>query len=644
MTAKDSWAAPLRTRSFRLLLASAMTSNVGVWVESVMAGYVMAQLTHVPSLVAALPIATSLPGVLFALPAGAVSDSADRRLVLLAAKSLFLAGTLGLALLALAGGLTPFALLVFSALLGTVGTFSAPAWWATVGDLVPARLLSRALSLDGLQWNIGQVVGPVLGGLLLASAGAGGMFAVAGALMSAVVAFLAVWRGRHRARLSTPGQGAPERMLGAVAGGARYLLNAPALQVICWRTALFVIPAGALTSLLPLLASRAFGVGAFGYGLLLAAVGAGSMGGAFLLPRLHDRYHLDAMVAVASGASAVFTLVLALWCGKGNLAMAALALAGTGTAWLVGVTSLNMGARQAAPAWVVSRALGSYLMVFQASIVFGALVWGGVADAFGVRATLVVASAAFLPGIAAVRHLRLPVVGDTDMQVVPRPVPEVASEPEAEDGPVMVLVDYRVEEADEDAFVELMEELRVVRRRLGAARWSLFEDAAEPGHFVESFVVRSWGEYLLQRSRYTSADLRIHDAATAIGSRSGAPVARYFVHPESAFAYRRKARWQRLRGVDRALATGSRPSAPQRRSVDLADQDLEPVAAGDRPGPASQCPTGPLAPAVRPPDPTATGRSRLPPRTLAAGRSRRAFGRAATGAARRRGCEPGEPP
>ena len=68
-----------------------------------MAGFVMAHLTHVPSLVAALPVATSLPGVIFALPAGAVADATDRRLVLLSAKTLFLLSTLGLAALA-AGG------------------------------------------------------------------------------------------------------------------------------------------------------------------------------------------------------------------------------------------------------------------------------------------------------------------------------------------------------------------------------------------------------------------------------------------------------------------------------------------------------------------------------------------------------------
>jgi len=539
----NSWAAPLSIRPFRLLITSGLTSNIGVWMESVMAGFVMARLTHVPSLVAALPLAASLPGLIFALPAGAVSDAADRRLVLLSAKTLFFLFTVGLALVTLAGGLSPFALIVFSAALGTVGTFAAPAWWATLGDLVPEALLSRALSLDGLQWNIGQIVGPVAGGFLLASVGAGGMFAVAAALMIAIVGFLILWRGRHRSRLSTPGEGASEKILGAVTAGVRYLANAPALQVTCFRAFLFVLPAGALGALLPLLASKDFGVGPVGYGLLLAAVGAGSVMGALVLPRLSDRLHLDRMLSASSVAFCICTLVLV---AVPDHFVAAVALAGTGAAWLVGVTTLNLAAREAAPSWVVSRALGAYLMVFQASIVVGSLVWGGVADAIGVKWTLVVASAAFVPGLLAIRWLGLPVVDRGEMRVVPRPNPDVVAEPETDDGPVMVIAGYTVRPEGQERFIELMEEVRVVRRRIGASRWGLFEDASTPGHFLESFVVPSWGDYLRQRSRYTTGDIRVLDAAMALDASPNGPTVSHFVHPESAFSYRRRARWRRL--------------------------------------------------------------------------------------------------
>jgi MFS family permease len=541
---------PLKVRAFRWLFATALVSNIGVWIWGVMGGYVMAQLTHVPSLVAALPVALALPGVIFALPAGAVADVTDLRLVVLTAKFLYLLGMVALALLAFGGALSPFALIVFAAWLGTVGTFSSPAYWSTIHQLVPERLLSRAFSLDGLQWNIGQVIGPVLGGALLAALGPGGMFAISSGLIATIVAFLYIWRGRQRTRLTTPGEGSAEAVVGAVAAGLRYLGNAPVLQVICWRTVLFVLPSGALTSLLPLLGSRVLDLSSVGYGLLLAAVGAGSVSAALVLPRLYERFPLDPMLAVASIISACSTVLLAL---VNHRAVAALALAIFGATWLVSVTTLNLSVQQAVPRWILSRALGAYLMVFQASIVFGGLLWGAVADVVGVRTTLLIAAGCLLGGVLLTNRLHLPSVDRRDLQVVPRPHPELVSEPEEEDGPVMIMVDFQTDPEKHEAFIEAMEELRVVRRRAGATRWSVFEDAERPGRFLESFVTRSWGGYLRQRSRYTTADLRILNAVRALDHTGNGPKVSYFLHPESVLAYRRRARWRRLRGVDRAL-------------------------------------------------------------------------------------------
>jgi Transmembrane secretion effector len=179
----------------------------------------------------------------------------------------------------------------------------------------------------------------------------------------------------------------------------------------------------------------------------------------------------------------------------------------------------------------------------------GALVWGGVADAIGVKWALVVASAAFVPGLLAIRWLGLPVIDRGDMRVVPRPSPDIVAEPETDDGPVMVIAGYTVPPEGQERFIELMEEVRVVRRRIGASRWGVFEDASTPGHFLESFVVPSWGDYLRQRSRYTTADLRVLDAAKALDASPNGPTVSHFVHPESAFSYRRRARWRRLLSV-----------------------------------------------------------------------------------------------
>ena len=111
----------------------------------------------------------------------------------------------------------------------------------------------------------------------------------------------------------------------------------------------------------------------------------------------------------------------------------------------------------------------------------------------------------------------------------------------------MIVVNYLVDAGTNEAFIEAMEELRVVRRRSGATRWP------------------SWGGYIRQRARYTAADLRMLEAATALHSGPGEPEVTWFIHPESVLAYRRLARWRRLRGVDPALTTDDSTGAGRPR-------------------------------------------------------------------------------
>ncbi len=148
-------------------------------------------------------------------------------------------------------------------------------------------------------------------------------------------------------------------------------------------------------------------------------------------------------------------------------------------------------------------------MVFQASVVIGAVVWGGIADAIGVRYTLLVASATFVPGLLVIPWFGLPIIDRRDMKVVPRPSPEVAVEPEADDGPLMVLVEYQVAAEDHQDFIEVMEELRVVRRRTGGSRWSLFEDLGRPlGRRLRLARTTHVGPNVLEIARYQDGGSR----------------------------------------------------------------------------------------------------------------------------------------
>jgi predicted MFS family arabinose efflux permease len=534
--------APLRSRAFRWLEGTGMSANIGVWMVSLVGGFIMERLTTSPVLVTMASAMSPLGGVLTVVIAGAAADSRDRREMLLAAKLLLTASVAFLAVVAAAGILTPATLLLGLAGMGVANGMSSPSWWTTVASLVPSDLVPTAFSIDSFQWNIGQVVGPVLGGTVLHSAGTTTFFALCSAVMLPLVGFLGLWRGRADLRLSTRGGTATESLLGAVSSGWHYFSNTPGLRSIAARTALYVTPAVALGALLPLFAARYLHTSAFGYGLILAVSGAGAMLAALTLPRLQGRLHLDAIVAAATLANMLAVIVLAIWPGRWAAVPVLLV---TGAAWVWATVAFIIAARQVTPEWVQTRALSLFYVVLQAPFVLGGIGFGIIDSFVPLRGTLLIAAAAFVPGILLVPRFGLPVVDRSSLQLVANPTLSIGEHVRLEDGPVLVLAEYRLAMENVEDFLSAMAELRIVRRRLGAIRWGVFQDVTEPAKFVETFLVPSWRGYLLQRAHYTKADKEVEARAFAFHRGPGEPIFTRLVHPETVEAARARSAWRR---------------------------------------------------------------------------------------------------
>ena len=533
---------PLRSRAFRWLEGTGVFANTGVWMVTLVGGFIMERLTSSPILVTLAASMSPLAGILAVVFSGAAADSHDRRAVLLSAKILLTGSVAFLVVVSSARLLTPATLLVGLAGMGLANGTSSPSWWATVGSLVPPELVPVALSVDSFQWNIGQVVGPVLGGAVLRGAGTTVFFALCGTVMLPLVGFLLVWRGRVNLRLSTPGGTAAESLLGAISSGWRYFSNTPGLRAIAARTALYVTPAAALGSLLPLFAARYLHTSAFGYGLFLACSGVGATIAAVLLPRLQGHLHLDAIVAAATLTNALALAVLVAWPTRWA---AAPVLVVTGGCWVWATVAFIIAARQVTPEWVQTRSLSLFYVVFQGPFVLGGLGFGVIDTFLPLRTTLLIAVVAFVPGVVVIPRFGLPVADRSSLQLVVSPSLAVGEHVHPSDGPVLVLVEYRLGEEDVDAFLAAMAELRIVRRRLGGTRWGVFEDVTEHGRFLETFLVPSWHGYLLQRAHYTKADTEVEARAFAFHRGPGQPKMTRLVHPETVEAARARSAWRR---------------------------------------------------------------------------------------------------
>jgi MFS family permease len=535
--ASPSALAPLARPVFRALWIAALVSNVGYWMQSVGAVWQVGTVSGSPALVALVQTATSLPIVLLALPAGAAADVLDRRRLLLTTQSWMLVSAAALCLATAAGLASPTVVLTLTFLLGLGNAANAPAWQATIPELVGGRELPAAVALNSAGFNIGRAVGPAIGGLIVAAAGPAAVFGLNAVSFLGVLAVLWRWRRPPHDDL-----GAGEQVLGAIGAGVRYVRFAPLLRAVLVRTALFILPASALWALLPVVARGRLGLGATGFGLLLGALGIGSVAGAVALPRLRRAVPIDRRVV---GATCVFALATVALATLGSPLLVGLAMVAAGMAWLAILTSLNVATQTAVPRWVRARALAVYLLGFQGGLAAGSALWGVVAGRLGERMALLAAAASFGLGLLAALRWRLQGIGALDLTPSVRPEPVTAIDPDPDDGPVLVLVRYRIDPARAEEFATAMRAVRRVRRRDGAYRWGVFEDVADPGCFVETYVVRSWAEHLRQHERFTAEDLSVRDRVRSFHIGEDPPAVSHFIRPDAAIAQRRWVRWTR---------------------------------------------------------------------------------------------------
>ncbi|MET0360998.1 MAG: MFS transporter, partial [Sphingobium sp.] len=266
---------PLSVPIFRAIWIANLASNFGTVIQSVGASWMMIALSASAVHVALVQASMTLPITLLALVAGAVADSLDRRMVMMAAQGLMLAASTALAIFAFFGHLTPWLLLLFTFTLGCGTAFNGPAWQASVGEMVPRSAIPGAIALNSLGFNIARSVGPGIGGAIVAAAGAAAAFLVNAVSYLGLIVVLLRWKP------DVPERRLPRESLGtAIGAGVRYVALSPHLRLTLGRATIFGLGAASVSALLPLVARDLMAGGPLTFGLLLGAFGIGSVTGA----------------------------------------------------------------------------------------------------------------------------------------------------------------------------------------------------------------------------------------------------------------------------------------------------------------------------------------------------------------------------
>ncbi len=498
--------APMRIRMFRALWLSVTVSNFGWLIQSVGAAWLMTSLAGTPDLVALVQTAVQAPIVCLSLVGGAAADVWDRRVVLLIAQIWMLVVSILLAALTWFGLMSPTSLLIFTFALGLGTALQGPAFQSVVRELVPGEDLAAAVTLNAVAFNFARAAAPAMGGAIVALAGAQAAFLVNAFSYTALIAVLLVWR-RPVVRDELP----RERVTKAIVTGLRYVAEAPAIRVVLLRNMSFSFAAGSALALLPLVARDLLGGGPVTYGVLLGGFGVGAMVGAFLIHPARLRYGSEAVVRVLTVFFAGMLCVLGL---VPSLLAMLVALAFGGAAWLGSFAIFNITVQTASAFWVQARVFAVYQTFMFGAMALGSWIWGVLAHQLGIGHALLVAAAWMGATLLLSLRFKLPSGPAPDLRPSDRRTEPVVAFPfDQDEGPILVLVEYRVSLQDGRSFARAIEEVGHLRKRNGATRWQVFQDVANTERWVEVFSVASWLDYRRQARRATATDEAIEGRA-----------------------------------------------------------------------------------------------------------------------------------
>jgi len=503
--APDQHSAPLRHPVFRRIWLASLLSNLGLLIQGVGAAWAMTQMTSSADKVALVQTALMLPVMFISMPAGAIADMHDRRIVALISLTISFSGATALSVLFWLGQVTPEILLALCFVVGSGMALFGPAWQSSVSEQVPAETLPSAVALNGISYNIARSFGPAIGGVIVASLGAVAAFAANAVLYVPLFTVLFLWR-----RNVEPSRLPRERLNRAIVSGVRYIYNSPSIRIVLARTLVTGILGGSVSALMPLVARDLLHGGAQTYGIMLGAFGMGAVIGALNIAEVRKRMTGEAAIracAISMGGS----IAAIAWSREPVLTAAALVVAGA--AWMLAVALFNIGVQLSAPRWVAGRSLAAFQAAISGGIALGSWGWGRLTDAAGVETALLVSAGLMLISPLLGLWLRMPRIGARNEDAEVLADPEVQLSLTGRSGPLVVEIEYRVDQDNARAFHNVMQDVQLSRQRNGAYGWSIARDIADPELWTERYHCPTWFDYLRQRNRTTQSERALHQRA-----------------------------------------------------------------------------------------------------------------------------------
>ncbi|MDQ6633502.1 MAG: MFS transporter [Gemmatimonadota bacterium] len=404
----------IRHRNFRIFLLGQTLSLIGTWMQTMAQGWLALELTNSAFLVGLVATATSVPILLFTMPAGVLVDRSDKlRLVRIAQGAYLLEATALWALVA-THRITIGSLLGLAFLSGLIASIEIPARQSMFIDLVGRDDLPEAIALNSSGFNLARVVGPGIAAAVIARLGIAWCFFLnAASFVAVLVGLFMIQLPAHKPH---PGHARP--WIG-VQQALRYMRDTPRVHALMIFVTVYSILGVPVLALMPVVAREMFHLDAAGYGLLLSFLGIGGLTGALSLAAVGYRVSRTRLLQVASMTWPVLLVLFSFtrvpWTGY-------VLLLGIGCTMILNGAIANGLLQQIVPNALRGRMMAAYgLVVVGLAQVVGAFSAGALADFIGVRATIAGSAVAMLlyGTWAFFRRPELRTLEDSDVHDVP---------------------------------------------------------------------------------------------------------------------------------------------------------------------------------------------------------------------------------
>jgi predicted MFS family arabinose efflux permease len=388
----------LLTRRFGTFWLASLLSNIGTWAQQVAQPWLLLSLGASPWLLGLDSFALGGPGLLLTLVGGVLADRADRRRLIAVLQSIQMLCPLLIVGLLLHGSIQPWVIVALSLVVGVTDALSMPSFQTIVSTLVDRRQLPTGIALNTTQFNLSRILGPSLAGVLMASIGAAGAFAVSAASYLPFIA-VALWiLPRAAVRAVAPAEGSGD---GQLLAGARAVLAQPALRGAVLTVLVGSLLCSPLLTFCPVLVRTVFQADVAQFSLTVSAFGLGGLLGGLLLMAVDPARDRRPLASWAASGFAAVVLLSAL--NPWGWALPLLFVAG-GLAMTAANASANAWLQSQAPAAIRGQTVSLFMLAMRGGTALGGLFTGLTVSAWGVREALALNGLLALLAVAGVRR------------------------------------------------------------------------------------------------------------------------------------------------------------------------------------------------------------------------------------------------